>query len=202
MNKTSLIMSLCVTALLIGCGDGSTNHGILSFGSSLKPASQVKFENEIKSLNAELKRERPGTRAYEQATQALRNFWKDKQKNMSSVDGWVCVYSFSTPWDPKRSVSNPNSTTRSRGSSKDDQYQLLGADCTDADKPLKGFEIARGGEMTVYLKVSKATNIESLYYGDVIQVTGAVDLVRPYELASSYQIWINADSLKIVKRGS
>ena len=197
-NQRALIFGLFFTTLIAGCGD-----------KSLKPTSQIEFEKEIRRLSAELSSQTPGTRNHALAYQALEDFWADKKRNMSRVDRWVCIYSNSNPWNPKVHIENPNDTGVSKGSSEDDQYVILGAYCTDADKPLRGLEIGRGGEITINLKVSKAPNMETLYLGDVIEVSGSVQRdisgafrVRPYELSPSYKIWIDADALRVVKKGN
>lgn len=204
------ILSVGLFALLAGCGDTPVSSGSSTSTSSLKPSSQRQFEDEIRQLNSGLTKASPGTRQYEQASEAIQKFWDDKSKTLARVDGWVCVYSNTTPWDPKTQIENPNRSSGNSSSDEADQYRLLGSFCTDPDKPLGVMEIGRGGEMTIVMKVSKAPNLERLFYGDVIQVSGSVERdwssgvyrVRPYELAPSFKIWIDADSISIVKKGS
>ena len=209
MLRIFFIMSLGF--LLFGCGEKSVQTQPAASITSIKPATQIAFENEIKKLNANIKNAgAPGTRAYEEANKALENFWDDKQKNMSRVDDWVCMYSNSSKWDPKQNVSNPKKTSMTDGPPEDDEYKILGAFCTDVDIEYKPIDLKRGSETTVRIKVANAPNIESLYAGDVIAISGPIQKgytdgkfqVMPLEIYPGYKIHVDADTLKIVKKGS
>lgn len=208
MKKVTMIFLGLVATIGTGCGDGSVKQTFVSPNTSIKPQSQLQFEGEIKRINIELDKATPGTRAREEAQKALDSFWSDKQRNMSQVERWVCVYSNSYPWDPMHNIRNPNSTSVSPGSPEDDRFELLGAFCTDVDISIKQQVVGRGGQINISIRVSTVPNIEKIYYGDVLQVSGAVERdfsgtyrVMPYSQLS-YRIWIEADSLRILSKGS
>ena len=201
MKIISVLITLFLAIGLIGCGDQNSSSS--NAKTSLKPQSQLDFEKELKTAQARVNSSgQPGTRAYEEAKNALDNFWSSKAANMTRVDGWVCMYTNSYKWEPERNIGNPMKTS-APGPVEYDQYELLGAYCTDADKPYKSIEAFRGGETGVRILVSKAKNIEPLYAGDVIAVSGPLNKtfgVQP-EL-NSYRIDIDADSMKVIKKGN
>jgi hypothetical protein len=210
MKKTSTLVTIFFAIGLIGCGDQKSSSSNAQptpptppAKTSLKPQSQLDFEKELKSAQAGLNSSgQPGTRAYEEAKAALDNFWSTKKANMTRVDGWVCMYTNSYKWEPERNIGNPMKTS-APGPVEYDQYELLGAYCTDADKPYKSIDAFRGGETGVRILVSKAKNIEPLYAGDVIAVSGPLNKtfgVQPQ--LNSYRIDIDADEMKVIKKGN
>lgn len=206
MKKISALITLFLVIGLIGCGDQNSlsrnPQPTPPANTSLKPQSQLDFEKELKSAQARVDSSgQPGTRAYVEAKAALDNFWSDKRANMTRVDGWVCMYTDSYPWEPERNIRNPMKTS-APGPVEYDQYELLGAFCTDADKPYKSIEAFRGGETGVRILVSNAKNVEPLYAGDVIAVSGPLNKtfgVQPQ--LNSYRIDIDAESMKVIKKG-
>ncbi|OZA15483.1 MAG: hypothetical protein B7Y05_03675 [Polynucleobacter sp. 24-46-87] len=207
MKIISVSITLFLAIGLIGCGDQNSSSSNAQptppAKTSLKPQSQLDFEKELKSAQAKVNSSgQPGTRAYEEAKNELDNFWSSKKANMTRVDGWVCMYTNSYKWEPERNIGNPMKTS-APGPVEYDQYELLGAYCTDADKPYKSIDAFRGGETGVRILVSKAKNIEPLYAGDVIAVSGPLNKtfgVQPQ--LNSYRIDIDADSMKVIKKGN
>jgi len=207
MKIISVLITLFLAIGLISCGDqnSSTSNAQPTppAKTSLKPQSQLDFERELKSLQSRVASAgQPGTRAYEEAKNALDNFWSSKQANMTRVDGWVCMYTNSYKWEPQKNIGNPMKTS-SPGPIEYDQYELLGTYCTDADRPYKSIDALRGGETGVRILVSKAKNIEPLYAGDVIAISGPLNKtygIQPQ--VNSYRIDIDADSMSVVKKGS
>jgi len=176
----NIISALFLLSMIYGCNDEK----------SLKPKSQLDFENELKKLHANVSNSgAPGTRAYEAASNQLVNFWTNKKASLRNIDGWVCVYTDSIPWEPKRNIY-------------DGQYILLRNFCGDADKSFNQIRINTGSTIGFTIPVSKAQNIEPLYAGDIIAITGVVN--TPNDLESSffsYQLDIQANSVKIIKKG-
>lgn len=207
MTKIGFAICISMVVGLSACSEQATvanNKATTSSSStSLKPQSQLAFEVELKNLQERVRSSgQPGTRAFEEAQDALDNFWKNKKSSLTRVDEWVCMYTNSYKWVPADNINNPMKTS-SRGPVEYDQYEILSAFCTDADKPYKALDVMRGGEIGVRILVSKAKDIQPLYAGDVIAVSGPVRegfSIQPN--VNSYRIDINADSIKIVKKGS
>jgi hypothetical protein len=215
MNKKLSItfLSALIALNIVGCGDKSgtsQSEGLSRTSTSLKPQSQLDFENSIKQINAKMSSAgASGTRGYEEASQGLKNFWDDKMKNMSRVDDWVCIYTSPFKWEPERNIKNPSARIgMGDGPIEDNEYQIR---CADADKPFKAEEMSRDNEIQIRIKVSKASNITPIYSGDVISFSGPLDKfkdllgVEVYSVGPReplYIMTVNADSLKIIKKGS
>ena len=180
-----------ITLATVGCGEKTS--------SSLRPQSQLDFEKELKSMQARVNNSGPhGSRAYEEAKAALDNFWKNKRANMTRVDGWVCMHTDSFKWQPR--INNPYGES---GPAEKNEYSLPGDFCSDADIPYERFMGFRQGHTYVKIPVSKAQNIEPLYPGDVIAITGKIRSIGPdIDILRNYYIRIDADSIKVVKKGN
>jgi len=183
MRITSFSTTLFLAFWLLGCNNSDAQRT-----PSLKPKSQLDFENELRNLNLRVERALPpGTRAYEAANKDLENFWKTKASSITRVDGWVCRYSDAYKWVPTE---------------RDGYYELIGFFCNDADRPYNAIELYTS-EIDIRIHVSKARNIEPIYSGDVIAVSGPIrnsySGIRPH--GNSYRINIDADSMRIIKKG-
>ena len=160
------------------------------FAESLKPQSQLAFEKELQSVNEEVDKkcfpDKYGTRACEKAKEAKENFWKDKRDNMTRVDNWVCKYTNTYKWVPS-----------------EDDYRLLGHFCNDAYSPagIASFTHNFKMQMEVVIPFNEVTNVEPLYQGDVIAVSGRIDPTMSIQKHfSGYRIKIIADSFKVIKK--
>ena len=172
------------------------------FAESLKPQSQLAFEKELQSVKNEVDKkcfpDKYGTRACEKAKEAEENFWKDKRDNMTRVDNWVCKYTNTYKWVPRKERSGDTPYNQ-----PEDVYRLLGAYCNDAYSPagIASFTHKFKMEMEVEIPFNKVTNVEPLYQGDVIAVSGRIDLTHSIQKHfSGYRIKIIADSFKVIKK--
>ena len=93
-------------------------------------------------------------------------------------------------------MPRPERSGNTRPDQPKDIYKLLGTFCTSAVSP------HINTEMTLEIPISKAPNIQPLYNGDIIAVSGSIDKWLGIQsiLFGGYSVSIIVDSFKVIKK--